>query len=103
MSTQSQSLQGMVAAKAMKDSDCKKRLMANPHAALEQDFNLKFREGLNIELVEQPADTLYIVLPAAAAPVSELTDSDLASVAGGRMSDKTSTVTSSGVTVCCWG
>jgi predicted ribosomally synthesized peptide with nif11-like leader len=32
----------------------------------------------------------------------ELSDSDLARVAGGMMADKTSQVTSSGVTRCCW-
>ena len=40
---------------------------------------------------------------ALALSVTGLSDEQLRAVAGGRMAEKTSTVTSAGVTKCCWG
>lgn len=78
--------QNILIVKAMKDEGFHQELLANPKAAIEREMG-KLKEGaklpasLEVRVIEQPANALYLVLPAA--QVSELSNEALDAVAGG--------------------
>ena len=53
--------------------------MTNPHEAITQ-FGVTIHEGMEIKIVEETAQTAYLVLPFVS---DEFSDEDLDSVAGG--------------------
>jgi hypothetical protein len=67
-------------AKAQADESFRQTLMSNPKAAIEKEFGAALREGVEIKVVEETTDTLYLVLPAAQ---GELSETELDEVAGG--------------------
>lgn len=107
MSKMWNSFQDRVVAKALKDAKFKQQLLSNPAEALKGDMGITLQPGVTVKVLEQSSNTLYIVLPSASAEEErELSDVDLESVAGGQRSahtKDTDTVTSAGVTKCCWG
>ena len=58
-------------------------LKANPRALMEKQLGTSIPKNVNIKVLEESADTYYIVLPAFAKEGAELSDSDLEKVAGG--------------------
>jgi Nitrile hydratase, alpha chain len=72
-------------AKAWKDDTFREALRSDPRGAVEQTLGGKLPAGLQVKLVEETADTFYLVLPANPdrAPAGQLTDQQLDAVAGG--------------------
>lgn len=85
MAEQSQSREAKLApviAKAWQDANFKKQLMANPKGVLEKEFGIKFPANLQIEVREESASKLYLVLPPKPSS-GELSEDQLEGVAGG--------------------
>lgn len=74
-------------AKAQADQSFRQALLTNSKAAIEQELGTII-EDFQVKVVEETADTLYLVLPAVEA---ELSEDDLDSVAGGVLSTSSST------------
>ena len=58
-------------------------LKADPRGLMEKQLGTAIPAGVNVKVIEETADTYYVVLPAITAEGAELTDSDLEKVAGG--------------------
>ena len=71
-----------IIARAMKDEEFARELRADPRAVIEREVG-KLPEGIEIKLVEETPDTLYLVLPSRPSPSGELSDAELEQVAGG--------------------
>ena len=69
-----------IVAKAWGDPEFKACLLADPHSAL-GEMGMHVPEGLKVVVVENTANTEYVVLPTR--PEGELSDEDLDNVAGG--------------------
>jgi hypothetical protein len=72
-----------VVAKAWKDEKFKKELMSNPKALLNREFGVEIPDNVNVKVVEENANNLYIILPMKPQAGGELTDEQLEAVAGG--------------------
>jgi hypothetical protein len=72
-----------IIARAMKDEGFARALRADPKAVVEREVGGKLPEGIEVRLVEETPDTLYLVLPARPSPGHELSDAELEQVAGG--------------------
>ena len=70
---------------ALKDPNYRAALLKNPKKLLSMQLGREIPEWMNVKVVEETADTLYLVAPyAAPAEGDELSDSDLEQVAGGK-------------------
>jgi hypothetical protein len=71
--------------KAMKDESFRKQLIENPKEVIEAEFGKKIPESININVMEENAHTVYLILPQVSAQNSEmeLTEAELFDVAGG--------------------
>jgi hypothetical protein len=72
--------------RSLQDEDFRRRLLDDPKAAVEQELGKRLPEGVQVRVVEETAETIYLVLPGAS-PVGEggeLSDEQLQSAAGGR-------------------
>lgn len=58
-------LQNKIIQKAMEDQSFKKELMADPVAAIAKAFDVKVPAGFKINVVEETATEVYLVLPSA--------------------------------------
>lgn len=67
-------------AKAQADKAFRQALLNDPKAAIEQELGGSLPQGMDIKVVEETADTLYLVLPSTEGQLSE---ADLDHVAGG--------------------
>jgi len=74
----------------MKDEYFRNQLLENPKSTLEQLFGMKVPDSVTIKVIEEDAQTLYLVLPpnSVAGKVSEISDADLKSVAGGTSTEE---------------
>ena len=79
-------IQDLIADKA-KDASFRKALMADPKASLEKALGAEIPAGVKVKVIEESADTVYLVLPAVTKEGAELDDAQLEKVAGG-MADK---------------
>jgi Nitrile hydratase, alpha chain len=71
--------------RSLEDKDFRQRLLAEPRAAIEQELGGRLPESVEVRVVEESADTIYLVLPSAS-PLGqggELSDQELEQVAGG--------------------
>lgn len=80
-----QEFQNGLLAKAMKDESFRQELLANPKAVVEKEMGklkegAKLPEAVEVKVIEQPANALYLVLPLTS---GELSDESLDNVAGG--------------------
>lgn len=83
-----QEFQAALATKAINDINFRKELLTDPRGVIEQELatigvNTKLPATLNIQVIEQPVDTLCIVLP----PADALDDETLDKVVGGSSCD----------------
>ena len=72
--------------RSMEDEDFRQRLLEDPRAAVEREMGRRLPEGVQVRVVEESADTIYLVLPSASAlgdQGGELSDQELEAVAGG--------------------
>ena len=71
--------------RSLQDESFRQRLLADPHAALEEELGARLPDNIEIRAVEETADTIYLVLPSAspAGEGGELSDLELEAVAGG--------------------
>jgi hypothetical protein len=70
--------------KSLQDESLRQRLLADPRAALEEELGTRLPDNIEVRVVEETADTIYLVLPSAS-PVGEsfeLSDEELEVVAG---------------------
>jgi hypothetical protein len=81
-----QEFQNGLIIKAMKDEGFRKELLANPKAVMEREMG-KLKDGaklpaaLEVKVIEQPANALYLVVP----KIDELSDEALDLAAGGQI------------------
>jgi Nitrile hydratase, alpha chain len=71
--------------KSSEDEAFRRRLMEDPKGAVEQELGSGLPEGVEVRVLEETADAIYLVLPSAS-PIgggAELSDSELEGVAGG--------------------
>jgi hypothetical protein len=72
--------------KSLQDEEFRQKLLDDPKGTLEQEIGRGLPEGVQVRVVEESADTIYLVLPSASA-VGEgggsLSDEALEAVSGG--------------------
>jgi hypothetical protein len=72
--------------RSLQDDAFRRRLLADPKAAVEEELGTPLPEEVQVRVVEETAQTIYLVLPSSS-PLggegSELSDRDLEAVAGG--------------------
>jgi hypothetical protein len=70
-------------AKAQVDASFRQALLNNSKATIEKELGSIMPEGLQVKVVEETSDTLYLVLPAVEDALSE---AELDNIAGGSLS-----------------
>jgi hypothetical protein len=88
-------IEDIVIGNASKHPQYREALLKNPKKVIETQLNNKLPDGLNVKVVQETGDTIFLRLPHKISEGSELSDTDLEQVAGGKGfgSDDTSTTT----------
>jgi hypothetical protein len=71
--------------RSLEDEDFRQRLLDDPRGTIEQELETRLPEGVEVRVVEESAQTIYLVLPSTS-PLGqgeELSDQELEAVAGG--------------------
>ncbi|AEF42692.1 NHLP leader peptide family RiPP precursor [Hoyosella subflava] len=82
MSKRSETVDTIVS-KAQSDSDFRQALLSDPAAAVSKELGAEWPSDVSLRVVEETPQEVYIVLPPAPKGDGELSDDQLASVAGG--------------------
>jgi hypothetical protein len=71
--------------RSLEDEGFRRRLLADPRAALEEELGARLPKEVEVRAVEETADTIYLVLPSASVvgDSRELSDQELETLAGG--------------------
>jgi Nitrile hydratase, alpha chain len=71
--------------RSLQDEDFRQRLLDDPRGTLEQELGSGLPEGVEVRVLEESAQIIYLVLPRASAvgEGGELSDQELEAVAGG--------------------
>jgi Nitrile hydratase, alpha chain len=71
--------------RSLQDEEFRQRLLADPKGTIEHDLGPRLPESIEVRVVEENADTIYLVLPSASptAQGGELSDQELDAVSGG--------------------
>jgi 5'-3' exonuclease len=72
--------------RSLEDEEFRRRLLDDPKGTLEQELGSRLPEGVEVRVVEESTDTIYLVLPSATAlddQGDELSEEELEAVAGG--------------------
>ena len=71
--------------RSLQDEGFRRRLLADPHAALEEELGARLPQEVEVRAVEETQDTIYLVLPSASVvgEGGELSDRELETLAGG--------------------
>jgi hypothetical protein len=73
-----------IVTKALKDQGFRQRLVKDPKSVIEQELGIHFPEGVSVQVHENSAAVVHLVLPGAEVAVQQgLSEQDLAAVAGG--------------------
>jgi Nitrile hydratase, alpha chain len=72
--------------RSMEDDSFRQRLLEDPKATVEQELETQLPEDVEVSVVEESQQTIYLVLPFRSAdlPAGELSDQQLEAVAGGK-------------------
>lgn len=71
----------MLVNEALKDESFRKKLLENPHAAIEEKYEIKIAEGCEIIVVKDTPNSMHIVIPLM--DTQELSEQELAKITGG--------------------
>jgi len=74
-------LEREIIARALKDPQVRAQLLSDPHTAIAAAFGVKAADGVQIRVIEQEPNTIYLLLPAE--DTGELSEAELRKVAGG--------------------
>jgi hypothetical protein len=71
--------------RSLEDDSFRQKLLDDPKGALEQELGTQLPEGVEVSVVQESAQSIYLVLPFASAvgEGEELSDRELEGVAGG--------------------
>ena len=71
--------------RSLQDEEFRQRLLADPKGTIEHDLGARLPESIEVRVVEESADTIYLVLPSDSptAQGGELSDQELDAVSGG--------------------
>jgi Nitrile hydratase, alpha chain len=72
--------------RSLEDEDFRQRLLDDPKGTIEQELGSRLPESIEVRVVEESADTIYLVLPSAS-PLGQggaLSDQELEAVSGGK-------------------
>lgn len=72
---------------AAKHPAYREALLKDPKKVIETQLNNRLPDGLNVKVVQETGDTIFLRLPHSITEGSELSDSDLEQVAGGKGDD----------------
>jgi hypothetical protein len=74
--------------RSLQDEDFRQRLLDDPKGSVEQELATRLPEDVEVRVVEESAQSIYLVLPVRSADLQtgELSDQDLEQVAGGDLS-----------------
>lgn len=81
-----QGVERRIVQRSLEDDAFRRLLLADPRAAVERELGARLPPEVRVQVVEETADTVYLVVPPASqagAEDGELSDSQLESVAGG--------------------
>lgn len=73
-------LQNEIVKKVMSNQDFRSEIMKDPKAAISKAFNITIPQNMKINIIEEDADIVSLVIPKMS---SELSDSELDNVSGG--------------------
>ncbi len=79
-----QEMIGLMYEFASTNPDYRKAMLDNPKDLLAKQMQQDLPDSLEVKIVEESADTFYLVVPYVAAEGDELSDDDLEKVAGGK-------------------
>jgi hypothetical protein len=91
-------------ARSLEDGAFRQRLLEDPRAAVEEEIGMRLSESVQVRVVEESAQTIYLVLPSTS-PIGEggeLSDQALESVAGGWDSIGGTSSCDGGGRIGCW-
>src|SRR6218665_2419268 len=80
-------IEEIVADNAAKHPEYRAALLKDPKKVIETQLNNRLPDGLNVKVVEETGDTIFLRLPHTVVEGAELSDSDLEQVAGGKGDD----------------
>jgi hypothetical protein len=71
--------------RSLEDEDFRQRLLDDPKGTIEHDLGSRLPESIEVRVVEESAQTIYLVLPSRSADAQgrELADQELEEVSGG--------------------
>ena len=81
----------IIAGFANKNEEYKAAVLKDPKKVLAKQMNQELPDWLNVKVMQETADTIYLVLPHNPGEGAELSDADLEMVAGGKDEDKHNT------------
>lgn len=81
-------MQDLLAKFSTENDEYREALLKNPRAVVQEQFKIEIPESVTIKVIQESADTVYVVLPHVVEEGAELSDADLEMVAGGFL-DKT--------------
>ncbi len=68
---------------ALEDGEFRSALMANPRETISTELGINIPSDADVRIIEEPANSFYVVLPTNVAEGDELSDELLEAVAGG--------------------
>ena len=74
----------IIAEFASKDASYRQALLADPKGVLAKQMNQSLPDSLHVKVLQETADTIYLIAPYVPQQGDELSDADLEKVAGGK-------------------